>query len=71
MISGVEYYTQAHGTVVVYFPEDKTVCQWCPFAKNEDSLKRHRCILTGEYLLYPFTCRGNECPLVIDEGRKK
>lgn len=66
-MSGVSYYTMAHGAVTVYFPENKTVCQWCPYVRNEDSLKRHRCLLTGEYLPYPFTARGNECPLTIVE----
>ena len=63
----VEYYTHAHGVVEVFFPEDKTVCQWCQFAKNEDSLKRHKCMLTGEYLLYPLHGRGNQCPLIVEE----
>lgn len=66
-MNGVSYYTLAHGAVAVYFPEDKTTCQWCPYVRNEDSLKRHKCLLTGEYLPYPFTGRGNECPLTIEE----
>lgn len=66
-MNGVSYYTLAHGAVAVYFPEDKTTCQWCPYVRNEDSLKRHKCLLTGEYLPYPFTARGNECPLTIEE----
>lgn len=70
MNNGVSYYTRAHGTVSVFFPENRTVCQWCPYVRNEDSLKRHRCLLTGEYLVYPFTERGNECPLIIEEGDK-
>ena len=67
---GVRYYTVAEGTVRVNFPEDRTVCQWCPFARNEDSLKRWRCQVTGEYLVYPFVSVGNECPLVIVEEEK-
>lgn len=70
-MSGVSYYTLAHGAVAVYFPEDKTTCQWCPYVRNEDSLKRHKCLLTGEYLPYPFTARGNECPLTIEEGNNE
>ena len=67
----MSYYTLAHGAVAVYFPEDKTTCQWCPYVRNEDSLKRHKCLLTGEYLPYPFTARGNECPLTIEEGNNE
>lgn len=70
-MNGVSYYTLAHGAVAVYFPEDKTTCQWCPYVRNEDSLKRHKCLLTGEYLPYPFTARGNECPLTIEEGNNE
>lgn len=70
-MNGVSYYTLAHGAVAVFFPEDKTTCQWCPYVRNEDSLKRHKCLLTGEYLPYPFTARGNECPLTIEEGNNE
>ena len=64
---GVSYYTHGVVSVDVPFPEDKTVCQWCPFCRNEDSLKRHKCQITGEYLPYPLTSRGNMCPVVFEE----
>lgn len=64
---GVGWYTKARGVVVVHFPEDKTVCQWCPYCRNEDSLRRWKCLLTGEYLVYPFDSIGNQCPLVLEE----
>lgn len=67
----VAYYTLARCTIEVGFPEDKTVCQWCRFCRNEDSLRRWRCLLTGEYLLYPFDSVGNECPLVLVERGDK
>lgn len=63
---GVGWYTWGSATVPVCFPEDKVSCQWCPYVRNEDSLKRHRCLLTGEYLPYPFTSRGNECPIIFE-----
>ena len=63
--SGVKFYTLAEGTVHVYFPEGRTVCQWCRYARNEDSLRRWRCLLTDEYLVYPFDSIGNQCPLKI------
>ena len=64
----VTYYTHGLATVSVIFPEDRTVCQWCPYVKNEDSLKRHKCSLTGEYLPYPFTARGNQCPVEFERS---
>jgi hypothetical protein len=63
----VRYYTRGVATIHVPFPEDMTVCQWCPYVRNEDSLKRHKCLLTGEYLPFPFTSRGNQCPVVFEE----
>ena len=63
----VAFYTWGTATLRVPFPEDMTRCQWCPYIRNEDSLKRHRCLLTGEYLPFPFTSRGNECPIILDE----
>lgn len=62
----VTYYTFGTATLRVSFPEDLTECQWCPYVRNEDSLKRHKCLLTGEYIPFPFTSRGNQCPIVLD-----
>lgn len=64
---GVSWYTRGVATVPVNFPEDFVCCQWCTYVRNEDSLKRHRCLLTGEYLPFPFTSRGNECPVVFEK----
>lgn len=64
----VSYYTTGYATIPVRFAEDRTICQWCPYVRTEDSLKRHKCLLTGEYLVYPFSGRGNECPVVFEEG---
>lgn len=66
--NGVLYYTKAKGEITVNFPEDKTICQWCPYCRNEDSLKRWKCLITGEYLLHPFHSIGNKCPLKLVEG---
>lgn len=65
---GVTWYTPGRAIIQVYFPEDKTVCQWCPFCRGEDSLKRHKCLLTGEYLVYPLISIGNQCPIVLEEA---
>lgn len=66
----VLYYTAGVATVVVNFPEDRVVCQWCPYCRNEDSLRRWKCLLTGEYLVYPFQGRGNECPVEFPGGEE-
>ena len=66
----VLYYTTGVATVVVNFPEDRVVCQWCPYCRNEDSLKRWKCLLTDEYLVYPFQGRGNECPVEFPGGEE-
>lgn len=68
--SGVTYYTKGVVTLTINFPEEKTVCQWCPYCRNEDSLKRWRCLLTGEYLVYPFVSVGNECPVILEERKE-
>lgn len=64
---GVDFYTIGKVTLDVPFPEDLIICQWCPFVRNEDSLKRWKCLLTGEHLVYPFTSRGNHCPVRFEE----
>ena len=65
----VDYYTDAVATVTVHFPEDMVVCQWCPFCRGEDSLRRWKCLLTGELLVYPFDALGCRCPLEVEECR--
>lgn len=65
---GVSYYTKGGIALTVHFPEDMTVCQWCPFCRNEDSLKRWKCLLTNEYIVYPFTSRGEKCPIELEEN---
>ncbi len=64
---GVSYYTKAVGMVQVSFPEDKTLCQFCPYCRDEIGLKRAKCLLTGEILAHPFVGVGGRCPLEIIE----
>lgn len=65
----VLWYTKGRLTLEVSFPEDRTVCQWCPYCRNEDSLRRWKCLLTGEYLVYPFHSTGNECPIIFEQTK--
>jgi hypothetical protein len=66
----VDYYTHGTVTLDVSFPENRVVCQWCRFCRNEDSLKRWKCLLTDEYIVYPFYSVGNECPIILNEVQK-
>lgn len=65
---GVKFYKVGIATVPVYFPEGQTVCRWCPYVRYDESLMRHRCIFSGEYLLYPMETRGVQCPLRFEDG---
>ena len=73
-MAGVErsvlYYTTGRVTLEIHFPENRVVCQWCRFCRNEDSLKRWKCLLTDEYLVYPFQGRGHECPVEFPGGEE-
>ena len=64
--NGVKYYTKTVGTFTVFFPEDKTTCEYCKY-RFFDSLKISRCRITDEFLAYPTLCVGTNCPLEIDE----
>ena len=60
------WYTHGRLEMRVNFPEDRTVCQWCPYCRSEESLKRWKCLLTGELLVYPFLTVGGECPIEFE-----
>ena len=68
---GVSWYTTMTATISVHFPEDKVVCQYCPLCRNEDSLRRWKCLWSGEYLLYPFDTIGNRCIFAEQKGEEK
>ena len=72
--NGVGYYMMAELNIKIGFPENETVCGYCPFIKEEYGLKRHRCILTDE-MLYSMETRGRRCPLIftgeIEERKEK
>ena len=63
--NGVRYYTKA--TVEIGFPEDDVSCTWCPLLGVELRSDRKYCRKTGEYLVYPTTGIGFECPLKFEE----
>lgn len=63
----VRFYATGEARLKVHFPNGMTVCQWCPYLRYHDGLKRHQCALTNEFLPYPFDGRGNECPIEFDK----
>lgn len=65
---GVSYYTKGVASVEVVFPENAVCCQYCSFCYAEESLKRHKCRLTGEIITNPYSLyRGAKCPVVFKE----
>lgn len=66
---GVRYYTKAKIVYEFGFPQDYTVCVYCPFC-YKGSTERFRCGITGEYLPFAQTERGQRCPAeIIQEDR--
>ena len=67
--TGVSFYTKGKVILDVNFPEDVTACQYCSFCYAEESLKRHKCRLTGEIIVNPYSLyRGAKCPIVLEVG---
>ena len=62
----VTYYTKAVGQFTVYFPENYTTCDYCPYCYI-DRLKIAKCRITDEFLPYTSTGVGASCPLKIVE----
>lgn len=69
-IEGVSYYTTGYVNIPVHFPENKVSCQWCPYIRYDDGLKRHLCRFTFEFLPYWNTGIGNQCPIDFKEDDK-
>ena len=63
----VSFYKTGVASVAVHFPNGDAVCRWCQFVRYDESLRRHRCLFTNEYLPFPMDTRGNECPIVFEE----
>ena len=66
--NGVRFYTKGIAAVEVSFPENAVCCQYCPFCYAEENLKRHKCRLTGEIIVNPYSLyRGAKCPVCLKE----
>lgn len=67
MKNGVDFYTTGHAVVTVHFPEDRTVCMWCPFClRDARNPSRKVCIITDEPIVYEEYGRGGKCPLKFE-----
>ncbi len=66
----VAFYKTGVASIAVNFPNGDAVCRWCPFIRYDESLRRHRCLFTGEYLPFPVESLGNECPIVFEEEKE-
>lgn len=62
----VIFYKTGAANIKVHFPNGETVCRWCPYVRYDESLRRHRCLFTDEYLLSPMETLGNRCPIVFE-----
>ena len=62
---GILYYTT--GVVEIHFPEDRTVCRWCPLLDNDYNLSRAKCLRTGEIIPAPDYMLGEYCPIKFKE----
>jgi len=51
----------------VNLPKKAATCQYCPMVKTEEFLKRFSCRITGEFLMAPFSRRGDCCPIQFKE----
>lgn len=65
---GVSFYKTGTAMITVNFPEGETVCRWCPYIRYDESLKRHRCFFSGEYLMFPMESLGVQCPIYFEEN---
>ena len=65
--SGVRFYTTGVAQVKISFPEGETSCNWCPFCRAEESLRRYWCRLTNEMLYNPYAGRGENCPVRLEQ----
>lgn len=62
-------YVSAQYTMTVNFPEDKVICDFCPFCKAENAGTRFRCMETGEILFYHNVDYGQRCPLPLPKKK--
>ena len=64
--NGVKWYTGGVAYVPVFFPENRVICQYCPFCRSEKELERYWCRLTNEMIYNPYNSIGGSCPIVFD-----
>ena len=65
--NGVKFYRKGQAAVTVHFPENEVSCNWCPFCRAEDTLKRYWCRLTNDMIYNPYAGRNSSCPIHFEE----
>lgn len=65
--NGVKYYTPGIVKLKIHFPENEISCNWCPFCRAEDALKRYWCRLTNEMIYNPYSGLADGCPIRFKE----
>jgi len=52
--NGIDYYLVAEIKTNIYFPEGKVKCQYCPYCRAENELKRYWCRIKNTMIYEPF-----------------
>ena len=66
-----EFYITGKAEIQVNFPDGDICCHWCPMCTYYEGMRRYRCILTDEHLVYPFESVGIRCPWEEDFSEVK
>lgn len=62
--NGVKWFVKGKACIDIFFPEGEIRCQYCPFCRAENDLKRFWCRLTNAMIYNPFTPELPEiCPI--------
>lgn len=62
-VNAVTFYTSGVLKIPVYFPNGEQECRWCRFLRYDEGCHRHQCTISREYLMYPDTEVGLDCPI--------
>ena len=63
---GVPYFTIGQAVIEIAFPKDIVSCQYCPYCRAENDLRRYWCRLKNTMIYEPFE-RGlpQYCPIEL------
>lgn len=64
--NGVKWFLKGVIHKEVFFPEGKIKCQYCPFCRSENDLKRFWCRINNQMIYDPFVNGLPEgCPIEL------